>query len=491
MNSKVFKDVGSRTSGELYIGVVGSVRSGKSMFIRKFIECKILPFTKEEEKDKIIDELPQSAEGKTIMTVEPKFVPTIPSTIVVDDNVSLNVRLVDCVGYAMKNSKGYQNSDGSPRMVKTPWFTDDIDFTEASIVGTTKVIENHSNIGILITSDGSFGEFTRNDYMENEEIIVDKMKSLNKPFVIVLNTTTPYNESTQQLVKSLEEKYGISVIAINVKNMSEADIDNILNEALEEFDISKLDIITPSWLNSLDDDNLYKKQFLNSINTSTLNSRKFKDAKKIQESLSRVEIYDDVFIDELDSATGYVKMTLKCKDDLYDKVVYDLIGDAYNDKEEFLKLLQENVRLKKTYKKYESCIEQVETTGYGVSYPSIDEILIDTPTIVKQGPRYGINLKAHAPSIHMIKVDVESIFDPIIGSNDQANMLIEKLNKDYEEDPMKMWEMDFFGRKLHEVIIDGIKAKIYMMPDEIQVKLIECLEKIINKNKGGLLAIVL
>lgn len=491
MNSKVFKDVCNRTNGELYIGVVGSVRSGKSMFIRKFIECKVLPFANEDEKNKIIDELPQSAEGKTIMTVEPKFVPTIPSTILVDENVTLNVRLVDCVGYAMKSSKGYESSDGTPRMVKTPWFTETISFLDAAEVGTTKVIENHSNVGVLITSDGSFGEFSRKDYEENEEKIVNKLKSLNKPFVIVLNSNKPNSDDTIELKNYLENKYGVSVVNVSVKDLQESDIDKILNASLEEFDISKLDIEAPNWLNALDDNDKYKQIFLDSINKASGTFRKFKEARNIQNMLSEEEIYKSVNIESLDPGTGVVKLVIECKDELYDEIIENLIGEAYHDKLEFLKLMQDSVYLRKFFKKYQSCLEQVNATGYAVAMPEIADMVLDTPSVVKQGSRFGINLHAHAPSIHMIKVDVESVFDPIIGTEEQSKMLIDKLMKEYEEDKEAMWEMEIFGRKLSEVVNEGIKSKLYMMPDDVQVKMIECLEKIVNKNKGGILTILL
>lgn len=487
----VLKSVCNRTNGELYIGVVGSVRSGKSMFIRKFIECKVLPFTKEEEKNKVIDELPQSAEGKTIMTVEPKFVPTIPSTIMIDNNTVLNVRLVDCVGYAMKNSKGYENNDGSPRMVKTPWFTEEISFADASEVGTTKVIENHSNIGIVITSDGSFGEFKRSDYEENEEKIISKLKGLNKPFVIVLNSDKPNSQECLMIKEELEKKYNVNVICLNVKDMNEKDVDRILLSSLEEFDINKLDIVAPDWLNALDDNDKYKQIFVNSINNASGTYRKFKDARNIQAMLSEEEIYKSVIIEDLDPSTGDVKINIECKDELYDEIIKNLIGDAYEDKLAFLTLIQDCVYLKNNFKKYQSCLEQVNQTGYAVSMPDINDLVLDTPSVVKQGNRFGINLHAHAPSIHMIKVDVESVFDPIIGTEEQSKMLIDKLMNSYENDKDSMWSMEIFGRKLSEVVNEGIKSKLYMMPDDVQVKMIECLEKIVNKNKGGILTILL
>lgn len=487
----VLKSVCNRTNGELYIGVVGSVRSGKSMFIRKFIECKVLPFTKDEEKSKVIDELPQSAEGKTIMTVEPKFIPTIPSTVILENNTLLNIRLVDCVGYAMKNSMGYENNDGSPRMVKTPWFTEEISFMDASDVGTSKVIENHSNIGIFITCDGSFGDFNRDDYKENEDMIVEKLKKMNKPFVIVLNSAKPNSQECLLIKEELENKYNVSVICVNVKELSDSDVDRILLSSLDEFDINKLEITAPDWLNALDDNNKYKQIFIDSINMASGSYRKFKDARNIQSTLSDVEIYENVVIDELNPSTGDVKMSIQCKDELYDEIIKNLIGDAYDDKLAFLTLIQDSVYLKNNFKKYQACLEQVNQMGYAVTMPDINDLVLDTPSVVKQGNRFGIRLHAHAPSIHMIKVDVESVFEPIIGTEEQSKMLIDKLMTSYESDKDSMWSMEIFGRKLSEVVNEGIKSKLYMMPDDVQIKMIECLEKIVNKNKGGMLTILL
>ncbi len=489
--SNVIKDVAYRTNGELYIGVLGSVRCGKSMFIRKFMQTKVLPYVLEEEKNKIIDELPQSAEGKSIMTVEPKFVPSNPATIVLEDNLTLSIRMVDCVGYVLSNAKGYKNEDGSPRLVKTPWFTDDIPFDEAAHLGTRKVMENHSHIGLLLTSDGSFGEFKRKDYEEVEEQLVDEMKELHKPFVIVLNTIEPNSNQTLELAKKLEDKYQVSVIPVDVSTLSDADIDKILKEALNEFDISKLEINAPTWLSNLDEHNPHKIMFDNIINETTGTYRKFKEVSEIQNKLMECPLFTQVDIVKLDSGTGEVEMVLDCPDELYDDILEEIVGDAMNDKGAFIQLLQECMIAKEEYKKYQSALEAVKSTGYGIATPTVEDMTLDTPAVIKQGSRYGIKLRALAPSIHMIKVDVESSFEPIIGSEEQSNMLVDKLMKDYEVDPNTMWQSEIFGRKLSEVVNDGVRAKLYMVPENIQFKLRECMEKIVNKGKGSFIAIVL
>lgn len=488
--SSTMKDIVSRTNGELYIGVVGSVRSGKSTFIRKFMETKVLPFVVDD-KDKIIDELPQSSAGKQIMTVEPKFVPSNPANITIENEINLNVRLVDCVGYILKSSKGYMNEDGSMKLVKTPWFTYEIPFSEAATLGTKKVMENHSHIGLVITSDGSFSDFDRSEYEEVEEKIVEEMKTLNKPFVLIMNTTEPNSEQTNVLVKSLEDKYNISVIPVNVNSLTENDIDNILKEALNEFDITKLNINAPSWLSNLNDNNQYKTLFNNYLKEATGQYRKFKEVNNILLYFKQCELFEDVSITSIDSGTGEVEMTLNCSDDLYQEILQQLVGDAILDKGEFIKFLEETVEARNEYIKYKSALESVKETGYGICTPVLDEMVLDEPSIVKQGSRYGIKLRALAPSIHMFKVDVESTFEPIIGTEEQSNKLLEKIMADYESDHNSIWSSEIFGRKLSEVVNDGVKAKLYLMPDDVQTKMRDCMEKIVNKGKGGLLAIVL
>lgn len=492
MNNSIIRDVVFRTSGEMYIGVVGPVRSGKSMFIRKFIESKVLPYIdNEDDANKVIDDLPQSGEGKVIMTVEPKFVPSNLINIVVSDDLNLNVRLVDCVGYVIPNAKGYINDDETPRMVKTPWFNENIPFNEAAAIGTKKVIENHSHIGILMTSDGSFGEFTRSDYEKIEEKMVSELKELNKPFVVVLNTVNVNSKETAKLVNMLQEKYNNNVIAVDVKNMTNDDIDNILNKALEEFDISKLEIKVPSWISVLKDDNEIKATFNGQIECVTGEYRKFKHVNTIKERLAECELFENVIINNLNSGTGEVEIEINCNDSLYNKVLEEIIGDAINDKGKLLSLLQDAMDAKANYETYKTALDTVKATGYGIAIPEVKDMTLDTPEVIKQGSRFGVKLRALAPSIHMIKVDVESTFEPIIGSEEQSKILLEKIMKDYDENPLSIWNSEIFGRKLSEVVNDGIRAKLYLLPENTQYKFRESLEKVVNQGKGGILAFIL
>lgn len=492
MSNNVMRDYVFRTNGELYIGVVSAVRSGKSTFIRKFIENKVCPYVENEElKNKLIDDLPQSSDGKTIMTVEPKFVPSNPVYINIDNDISLNVRLVDCVGYIIPSAKGYVNDDGTPRIVQTPWKVEGIPFEEAATLGTKKVIVNHSHVGILLTSDGSFGEFTRDEYQGIEEQLVDELKELDKPFVIVLNTTMPNDQNTNELVELMKEKYEVSVIAVDVMNMNESDIDLILTEALNEFDINKLDINVPNWLKELDDSLDIKKEFVSLIDEVTVDYRKFKHVNKIKETLNESRLFDNVVITNLDSGTGEVVIDLSCKDGLYEEILSSLIGDVMDDKNKFMKFVQESVQNNKKYSQYLEAIDCANKTGYGIAQPLIEDMTLETPEVVKQGSRYGIKLRAIAPSIHMIKVDVESTFEPMIGTQEQSKMLVDSITEDAKDDPLKIWDSTIFGRKLSEVVNDGIKAKLYLLNDTTQYKFRESLEKVVNKNKGGLLTIIL
>lgn len=488
--ASIIKDIVNRTNGELYIGVVGSVRSGKSTFIRKFMELKVLPHVIED-KNKIIDELPQSSAGKTIMTVEPKFVPSNPVNITLENEINFNVRLVDCVGYVIENSKGYLNEDGSMKLVNTPWFAEEIPFLEAATLGTKKVMENHSNLGVIVTSDGSFGDFNREDYENIEEKLINEMKELNKPFVLLMNSSEPFSEKTTNICVELENKYNISVYSCDVNSLTEQDVDEIMKLCLNEFDITKLNINSPNWLMNLSDNNKYKQEFNNNIKNVSGKYRKFKEINAIKESFKNFELFNDVVITSIDSGSGVVEMVLSCSNELYYSVIKNLIGDVIEDKGEFIKFLEQSVEAKNCFEKYKNAIESVNQVGYGIAAPVIDDMSLDEPSIIKQGGKFGVKLRALAPSIVMFKVDIESIFEPIIGTEEQSNKLLEKIMNDYDNDHSSIWQAEIFGRKLSEVVNDGVKAKLFMVPDTIQNKMRDCMEKIVNKGKGGVLAIIL
>lgn len=492
MNNDIMRNVVRRTGGEMYLGVVGSVRSGKSTFIRKFVETKILPFIKDEEVyAKISDELPQSSSGKTIMTVEPKFVPTLNTTIDINDDLSMKVRLVDCVGYVIPSSKGYLNEDGTKRQVQTPWFSETIPFEEAAAVGTKKVIDSHSNIGIVLTSDGSFSEFTREEYEFVEIQIVEELKTLEKPFVIVLNSIHPNDEETIELANELEERYSVKVLPINVKEMTNEDIDLILKASLEEFDISEINLNVPDWINELDDNFVYKKQFDEILSKTTGTYRKMKDVFAIQNCLRECDLFENVYANEVDPGTGIVNIDIDFKEDLFQDVIEEIIGEKIDDKGAFLKILIDFKKSKAVNDRFGDCLNKLDEDGFVITKPSINDLELESPEVIKQGSRHGIKLKAIAPAILMVKLNVESSFEPIIGSAASSSQLINYMLEDYQSNPDKVWNSEFFGRKLCEVINDGVKTKIDNVNQEVLKKYKNSMEKVVNNKRGSIIAIVI
>ena len=492
MSDNIIRDVITRTSGELFLGVVGSVRSGKSTFIRKFMEVKVLPYVHDKDLYKrVLDELPQSSEGRAIMTVEPKFIPSDEMTVTIEKDISFNARLVDCVGYVIPTATGYLNEDGSSRMVQTPWFSEDIPFNEAASIGTKKVIESHANIGIVVTSDGSFGEFKRHEYEVVEEKIINELKELNKPFIIVVNTIKPNDDATIKLVEELKDKYDNAVVAVDVKNMTENDVDRILKEVLNEFNINDLSVHVPSYIDILDDDISYKQKFNNLINETTANYRKLKDVFKIQDKLKESELFENVEVANLDPATGHVEINITCSEELYKTLIEEVIGETIDDKGNFMKLLQNYKKAVNVYQKLGNSLDVVKERGYDIAVPKINEMRLDKPELIKQGTRYGIKIKAIAPAICLTEVQIESTFEPIIGSEAQAEALINHMLEKSENNIEELWNSEIFGRKLCDVINDGIYSKTNSLSDETLLKFKEGLEKVVNTGTGGVIAILI
>ena len=487
MSDNVIKDVATRTNGEIYLGVVGSVRSGKSTFIRRFIERKVLPLVEDDgDRQKIVDELPQSGDGRTIMTVEPKFIPS-SQTFVNFEDVGFNVRLVDCVGYVIPSSKGYLNEDGTSRMVKTPWFTEEVSFQDAATIGTKKVIDAHSHVGIIVTSDGSFGEFSENEYDEVLEKVVGELQNTEKPFIIVVNTLYPNSDETKQKVENLKEQYGTSVIALNVNEMNENDIDNLLKEALSEFKINDLSIDAPEWVTNLADNISFKSCF-NEVLSNAKQYDRMKDAYHVQNSLLESGLFDSANITEINSGTGSVVISVEVSDEVYNSCIEEIVGDKLDDKSKLIEILQEYSENKTICKKLKTALKGLDTQGYGIAFPEISEMKLSTPELLKQGGRYGIKISAEAPAIFLVKLDVESTFEPIIGSKEQAEALVEHMAKTEETN---IWNSEIFGRKLCDVINDGVRSKINAIPEVVQFKYKDALNKVVNKTKGGVIAIVL
>ena len=490
-NMGVYEDIKARTDGDIYVGVVGPVRTGKSTFIKNFMDLLVIPNIENSYKrERARDELPQRAAGRTIMTTEPKFVPNEAIEITIGDNLELKTRLVDCVGYLVNNALGYMEED-VPRMVKTPWSDEEIPFEEAAEIGTRKVIQEHSTIGILVTTDGSITEIPREDYVEAESRVVNELKELNKPFVIVLNTNNPSSDETRSLANELEEKYGVSVIPTDCTNLNNEDINNIFGKILYEFPIERININFPSWIDGLDNDNELRQELFKEIKDA------FKDVstiKTINESVARISKTDIIVkttIDKVDLGTGTVTIEISLNNMLFYKVLTEMTGIQMNNEADLFATIDNLSKVKKEYDKVSMALQEVKQKGYGIVMPSMEELILDEPEIVKQGSRFGVKLKARAPSIHMIRADIETEVSPIVGSEKQSEELVNYLLSEFENDPTKIWESNIFGKNLHELVNEGLQNKLYRMPEDAQGKLQETLERIVNEGSGGLICIIL
>ena len=488
---KIISSIAKRGNGEIYLGVGGAVRTGKSTFIKRFIENLVVPnITDEYEKKRCLDEIPQSAQGKTIMTTEPKFVPSNGAAIKVGE-FETSIKLVDCVGYVIPEANGFVDEEGNPRMVKSPWFEDAIPFVEAAEIGTEKVIKDHATIGIVVTTDGSFGEIKRESYLEAEEKVVSELKTIGKPFIVILNSIHPTNTETQDLARSLMDTYDVPVMPISAELMNEKEIMEILKTALYEFPVLDIKVSIPEWVHVLPNSNEIKKHYIEKIKESVISVEKVKDVDYILEHFKDSEYISNSFISELDASTGTVTITLDSPNDLYTETLKSLMGDMITTKAGLLKLFANYAEDKEEMDSLKDAIKMAKNTGYGIVYPSIRELKLQTPELVKQGSRYGVKLKAVASSIHMLKVDVESTFEPIIGSEIQSKELIDRLMKDYENDASSIWKSEIFGRSLEAIVQEGIQAKLSMMPDNTRYKLKETVSKIVNKGSNTLIAIVI
>ncbi|HCN53475.1 MAG TPA: stage IV sporulation protein A [Prevotella sp.] len=487
---EIIKNIAKRSGGDIYLGVVGAVRTGKSTFIKRVVETLIVPHIEDEyERKRALDEIPQSAAGKTIMTTEPKFVPNNTAKIKIDD-VECNIKLIDCVGYMINNAIGATDENG-PRMVKTPWYNEEIPFTEAAEIGTEKVIKEHSTIGIVVTSDGSIGDFQRNDYIDAETRVIEELKGLGKPFIVVLNTTHPNHPDTENIAKEIRQKHNIPVLPINIEAMNEKDMYDILREALYEFPVLEVRVNIPEWISILNLDNKIKKSYIESIKESIVEIDKIRDVEKITEHFKENEYIDKCYLSDVDTSTGIITINLSSPMELYNETLNNLIDKEITTKADLLSLFQEYNVAKKEYDQMKYALNMVKQTGYGIATPSIEDMKLDKPEIIKQGPRYGVRLKAVAPSIHMIKVDVESTFEPIIGSESQCKELIDYLTKDQEKDKNEIWKSEIFGRSLDSIVREGIQSKINLMPDNIRFKLQNTLTKVVNKGSSNVITIVI
>lgn len=487
----VYNDIAERTKGDIYIGVVGPVRTGKSTFIKKFMETLVVPNIKDPyDRGRAVDETPQSASGRMIMTTEPKFIPNEAVTITMEDNISFNVRLVDCVGYMVKSAVGHME-DEVPRMVKTPWSDYEIPFEEAASIGTRKVIKEHSTIGVMITADGSFTQFSRDEYQDSEENVIKELKSSGKPFVIVLNSAVPDAAETKELAKELSERYSKPVIPLDCLNLNIQSINKVMNGILMDFPISEICFNLPEWILSLDSEHWLRKEMINAIRDSFMDRSTLQLTYDAANRLNNYEFLSKVTMSDVRMGTGELTMEIKPADGLFYRIVKEETGLEIDGEQRLFAVLKELSGIRGEYLKVEDALTEVKTKGYGVVTPKLEELTLEPPEIVRQGTRFGIKLRASAPSIHMIRADIETEIAPLVGSEKQSEELVNYLLKEFEGKPEKLWESNIFGKSLHELITEGLQNKLYKMPEDAQLKLQETLQKIINEGSGGLICIIL
>ena len=487
----IYKDIAERTGGDIYIGVVGPVRTGKSTFIKRFMDLLVLPniantYTRERAKD----ELPQSASGRTIMTTEPKFVPNEAVEISLGDNTDFRVRMIDCVGYLVPEAEGHMDGE-TPRMVHTPWSEEPMPFLEAAEMGTKKVITDHSTIGMVVTTDGSVTEIPRENYEEAEERVVAELKEMGKPFIILLNTATPYSDGTQALRGELAEKYEVPVMAVNAAQLKAEDIRKILEEMLYQFPIRELRFFFPGWVETLEPEHWLKSGMVEALKGVMEKADKLADVPEAVEGLAEQEFLKKAYTDHILPGEGAADIALTFDDGLFYRILSETVNLPIENDYALISTIRMLSETKQEYDKIAAALSDVKRKGYGVVTPVFEEITLEKPEVFKQGSRYGIKLRAKGESIHLIKADVETEVSPIIGNEEQSREFIGDLISDYEEEPEKIWDLNIFGRTLSSMVSDGMQNKIYRMPEDAQMKLQETLQKIVNEGSGGLICIIL
>lgn len=487
----IYKDIAERTQGDIYVGVVGPVRTGKSTFIKKFMDLMVIPkIDNTYKKERAKDELPQSGSGKSIHTTEPKFVPNEAVEINIGDETKFKVRMVDCVGYIVKSALGYLEGEES-KMVHTPWYEYEIPFEDAAEIGTRKVISEHSTIGLVVTTDGSITGIPREDYMEAEERVITELQSINKPFVVVLNTNKPNSQETKALKNELESKYNVTVKVMDVYNMGEDDIEDLFECVLKEFPVKEININMPEWLEKLDSSHWLKKNFFDVILTMSNEISKVRDVKHILNNFEEKDFMGTTSIKEVDLGNGTANILMKPKEGIFYKILSEICDLEVNSESDLLSIIKDLTYAKSEYDKVKDALEDVKDTGYGLVAPQLSEMKFEEPEIVKQGSKYGVKLKASAPSLHFIKCDIKTEISPIMGSEKESEELVKGLLEQFETDPAQLWQSNMFGKSLEVLVKEGLQNKLYKMPEDVQIKIQKTLQKIINEGNGGLICIIL
>ena len=487
----IYKDIAQRTGGDIYIGVVGPVRSGKSTFIKRFMESLVLPNIKEGyDRDRARDELPQSAGGKTVMTTEPKFIPDNAVVVDMGEGGTMQVKMIDCVGYIVSEALGTVE-EGHPRMVRTPWRDEPMPFVEAAELGTKKVITDHSTIGMLITTDGTIGEISRESYADAEERVVNELKGMGKPFAIILNSANPSNDKSIALAYELEEKYGAPVALVNCLELDGEDIRHILEMILCEFPVSEIRVSLPEWMRALDDSHPVKTSIRDSVLKCARDVEKMGQVRNAFSALSKNEYISKFDFESIDYGCGCAKVSVSCEKALYFKVLSELTNFDIESEEQLVKMLKEYSAKKNEFDRVLEALADADEKGYGIIMPDASKLRLEEPEIIKRAGGYGVKLRASAQSIHMIRANIETEINPIVGSEEQSEDLVKYLLEEFEEDPKKIWDSNMFGKSLYELMNEGLHTKLDHIPDESRNKLSETLERIINEGSNGLICIIL
>ena len=491
MNTSIYQNIATRTAGDIYIGVVGPVRTGKSTFIKRFMETQVIPnIDNVYRKERARDELPQSGSGRTIMTAEPKFVPEEAAQIQLEGGGSCSVRLIDCVGYMVKGAIG-STEDDAPRMVTTPWYDHEIPMTEAAEIGTRKVIAEHSTIGIVVTTDGSIADIPREDYLEAEERVIRELQELGKPFIVLLNSSDPSGDRAEAIARDIASRYEVKCVPVNCLTLEEEDVAAILKAVLYEFPMQELDLYLPPWVDALPDGHPIKAGLYQAIRESTAQLHHIREVEDMVGALGQSEHISEARVTALDLGTGVAAATLGLPRELFYQTLSEQSGFSVSDDGDLMSLLTRLSAVKAEYDKVAGALKDVRETGYGIVVPGIDELTLEEPEIMKQGGRYGVRLKASAPSIHMIRADIETAVSPIVGNEKQSEDMVNYLLQEFEGDTSKIWQSNIFGRSFHELVSEDLQTKLKRMPEDARKKLRETLERSINEGSGGLICIIL
>ncbi len=490
-NAGIYTDIAARTGGDIYLGVVGPVRTGKSTFIKRFMDTLVIPhITEDYFKERATDELPQSSAGRTIMTTEPKFIPENAVPVRLDGNASFQVRLIDCVGYIVPSALGYLEED-QPRMVKTPWYDEAIPFNMAAEIGTQKVISEHSTIGLVVTTDGSISDIPREEYAEAEARVVSELKEIHKPFVVLLNCADPTSSTAQALAAELSEEYGVAVLPVSCLDLDEETIRLILSKILLEFPIKEITVGLPLWINTLAADHWLRGALTDTVRRAADEMRRIRDVSLLETALRDCESVTHAEIESIDLGTGCVSLRAEIERTLFYRILSEATGLTVQDDPGLFETMRTLSEMQRRYLRVKDALDEVEATGYGIVMPSIEELTLEEPEIMRQGGRYGVRLRASAPSIHLMKANITTEVSPIVGSEKQSEDLVLYLLKEFEEDPVKIWDSNIFGKSLHELVNEGLHTKLARMPGDARMRLQETIERVINEGCSGLICIIL